>query len=242
MNSHIDRGALLLTFDDFFVPEWSAARDLLRLYDAHVTFFVSELDRLSDEDWPRLRELAADGHTVGAHGWRHLNAAVRVAEIGGDAFLREEIDPCVAGLRAEGLDPRCFAYPVSVRSDATDAVLTEVFGRLRGGCAVPEGMEPAQVDAIFTSVADLPGRRVLLGAGADNGRNFQPRGLTDVALAGALHRAAERNEALTLYAHAIADTHEANYITPARLTRLLDLAAELGLPCLAFDDLPLSKM
>ena len=237
MNSRMRRGALLLTFDDFFVPEWSAARELLRSYDAHVTFFVSELDRLSDEDWPRLRELAADGHTVGAHGWRHLNAALRVAEVGAKAYLREEIDPCVARLRSERLDPQYFAYPVSARSETSDAVLTTEFRRLRGGCAILDGTEPAEVDAIFTPIADLPQRRVLIGAGADNGRNFHPRGLTDAALAGALHRAADRNEALTLYAHAIADTHEANYITPARLTRLLDLAAELDLSCLGLNEL-----
>ncbi|MCX4869277.1 polysaccharide deacetylase family protein [Streptomyces sp. NBC_00825] len=231
-------GVLLLTFDDIFVPEWSTARELFAAHDARVSFFVSALDRLTPADWPLLRELAADGHTVGAHGLRHLNAAERVAEVGSDTYLRDEVDPCVAGLRSEGLDPRTFAYPYSARSETSDALLTKVFTRLRGGLSVPEGRELADIGDFFVPVAELPERRILIGAGADNGAQHQPRGNSDAMLLGGLRRAAERGEVFTLIAHAIADTHEHNYIAPARIDWLLTQAAELGLRCLGFDDLP----
>ncbi|MFI6533597.1 polysaccharide deacetylase family protein [Nonomuraea sp. NPDC050547] len=229
-------GILLLTFDDFFVPEWRAAREVFRAHGARVTFFVSEPWQV--RSWAGLRDLAADGHSVGAHGFRHLRADERVAEAGGAAYLREEIEPCLAALAAEGLRARSFAYPNSARSPASDTVLTTVFDRLRGGRGVPDGAEPADVGDFFVPVAELPRRRVLIGAGADNGRMFRPRGLTDAALLGALRRAADREEALTLYAHAIAPAHEANYLAPDRLDRLLAEAARLGLRCLGFDDLP----
>ncbi|MFG3531026.1 hypothetical protein ACGF8B_30450 [Streptomyces sp. NPDC047917] len=98
---------------------------------------MSALDRLTPAGWPRLREPAADGHTVGAHGMRHLNAAERVAEVGSDAYLRDEVGPCAAGPCAEGFDPRTFACPYSARSETSDALLTEAFTRLRGGLSVP---------------------------------------------------------------------------------------------------------
>lgn len=231
----MSRGVLLLTFDDFFVPEWSAAREILRRHGSRVTFFLSELDRVAD--WAPLRELAEDGHTVGAHGWRHLHAPDRIAAVGGPAYLREEIGPCVAGLRAEGFAPRSFAYPVSARDEGSDEVLCSVFARLRGGLSVPYDTQIAAVEEFFVPVDALAERRVLIGAGADTGKLFQPRGLGDASLLGGLRRAAERDECLTLYAHAIAGTHEANHISPERVGWLLDQAAELGLRALGFDDL-----
>ncbi|MCX5098496.1 hypothetical protein [Streptomyces sp. NBC_00439] len=186
----------------------------------------------------RLRELSADGLTVGAHGLRHLNAAERVAEVGSDAYLCDEVAPCAAGLRAEGFDPRTFAYPCSARSESSDALLTEVSTRLRGSVSVPEGRELAGIDDFFVPVAELPERRILIGAGADNGAQHQPRGHSDAMLLGGLRRAVERGKVSILIAHAIADTHEHDCVAPARIEWLLTRAAELGLRCLGFDDLP----
>ncbi|MFD5504699.1 hypothetical protein ACFWJS_34165 [Streptomyces sp. NPDC127061] len=186
----------------------------------------------------RLRELSADLLTVGAHGLRHPNAAERVAEVGSDAYLRDEVAPCAAGLRAEGFDPRTFACPCSARSGTSDALLTEVSTRLRGCVSVPEGRELAGIDDFFVPVAELPERRILIGAGADNGAQHQPRGHSDAMLLGGLRRAVERGELSILIARAIADTHEHDCISPARIEWLLTRAAELGLRCLGFDDLP----
>ncbi|NGN64237.1 polysaccharide deacetylase family protein [Streptomyces sp. A7024] len=232
------RGALLLTFDDFFVPEWAAAREVVRAHGARVTFFVSDLGRLSRPDFSKLRDLAADGHTIGAHGLHHLDAAEEIARVGPEAYVRDEIAPCLAGLRAEGLAPRSFAYPFGGRSPAIDELLARTFTRLRGGYSAPsDGRQLAEDDGYFIPVSELPSRRLLTAAGADNGRDFRPCGNSDAALLAALRRAADRDEALTLYAHAIAEAHENNYITPARVTWLIEQATELGVRCIGFDDL-----
>ncbi|MCX4850226.1 hypothetical protein [Streptomyces sp. NBC_00893] len=46
-------GVLLLTFDDIFVSEWSAARELFAAHDARVSLFTSALDRLTPADLAR---------------------------------------------------------------------------------------------------------------------------------------------------------------------------------------------
>ncbi|WP_030908315.1 polysaccharide deacetylase family protein [Streptosporangium amethystogenes] len=230
-------GILLLTFDDYFVPEWSAAREIFTRYGARVTFFISEPYKLGADDWRGLRELADDGHTVGAHGYRHLWAPDRIAALGGDGYLREDVDPCLDALRGHGFEPRCFAYPVSRRDGASDEVLGRIFTRLRGGARIDPGTDLASADAIFVPAAEAAGRRVLLGAGVDTGKEFRPAGVSDASVRSALVRAAERAEAVTFYAHAIADRHQANHTAPGRVEAILAQASELGLGSLGFDDL-----
>ncbi|MFB9208327.1 polysaccharide deacetylase family protein [Nonomuraea spiralis] len=235
-------GILLMTFDDFFVPEWSAMRGMFREHGARVTFFISEPYKLDDDAWRRLRELAGDGHTVGAHGLRHLWAPDRIAALGGDGYLAEDVDPCLAALRAHGFEAASFAYPVSRRDERSDAVLGGVFRRLRGGTGHPAEGGLDTLDEIFTPVAEVAGRRVLIGAGIDTGKLFKPAGVDDASVRSALVRAAAREEAVTFYAHAVADSHECNHVSPARLEMVLTQAAELGLRVLGFDDLDQTGM
>ncbi|NUR90193.1 MAG: polysaccharide deacetylase family protein [Nonomuraea sp.] len=226
---------LLLTFDDHHVRSWHAVRELFADYAARVSFFVSEPDRLDAEEWRMLAELAADGHTVGAHGWRHLNAPERIAA--GPGYLAEEVEPCVGLLRAHGFAPRTFAYPVSRRDAASDEVLGSVFTRLRGGIPVKADTELSTLDDLFVPLEEVAARRVLLGASIDTGRAFRPAGVTDASVAAALDRAATGGECLTLYGHAIAAEHEANHTSPARVEAVLAGAARLGLACRGFDEL-----
>ncbi|MEU0565072.1 polysaccharide deacetylase family protein [Nonomuraea sp. NPDC005983] len=228
---------LLLTFDDYFVRTWSAVRGLFTAYDARVSFFISEPDRLDAEEWRMLRDLAADGHTVGAHGWRHRWAPDRIAELGGDGYLAEDVTPCVELLRAQGFAPRSFAYPVSRHCEKSDQVLGGVFSRLRGGVPVKPAVDLSTLDDLFVPLAEVPSRRVLLGASIDTGKAFRPAGVGDASVSAALRRAADRQECLTLYGHAVADRHEANHTAPARVEAILAQAAELGLPCRGFDEL-----
>lgn len=230
-------GILLLTFDDYFVSEWSTARRLFTEYGARVTFFISEPYKVDRDGWDRLRELAADGHAVGAHGLRHLWAPDRIAAVGGEGYLREDVEPCLEALRGQGFRPRSFAYPVSRRDEDSDRVLGEVFTRLRGGTGHPAEGGLDRLEEIFVPVADLPERRVLIGAGIDTGKQFKPAGVDDASVRSALRRAAARDEAVTFYAHAVAETHEANHLSPRRLESVLAQAAELGLRCRSFDEL-----
>ncbi|MER5985090.1 polysaccharide deacetylase family protein [Streptomyces sp. NPDC001787] len=230
--------ALLLTFDDRHLREWAAAAPLLRRYGSRVTFFVCEPDRLDREDRRLLHRLADDGHTIGCHGLRHERAPDFIAAHGPAAYLRQEVLPALEELRRLGFAARTFAYPCSARDDTTDRLLLGLFERLRGGVPADRRADPSLADELHVPAAEVAGRRVLPGCSVDSGRGPLVYGGDLSGVEAAVRRSAEDGGVSTLYAHCVADAHEANHVTPARLERLLALADELSLPCAGFDELP----
>lgn len=119
------RAGLALSIDDSDVDAWLSARDLFRQYGARVSFYVTRFDRLSADRRAALHDLAGDGHTIEAHGLRHLVAPDHVEEHGLAAYLRDEALPSIELLRADGFDPVSFAYPYGNRTSELDAALLE---------------------------------------------------------------------------------------------------------------------
>lgn len=119
------RAGLALSIDDSDVDAWLSARDLFRQYDARVSFYVTRFDRLSADRRAALHDLAGDGHTIEAHGLRHLVAPDYVEEHGLAAYLRDEALPSIELLRADGFDSISFAYPYGNRTSELDAALLE---------------------------------------------------------------------------------------------------------------------
>jgi len=121
------RAGLSLSFDDAHIDEWFDMRQLLADHGARVTFFVTRFDRQSEERRDKLRQLRADGHSIEAHGLRHLDAPVFVEEHGLGAYMEEEALPSIELLRDDGFDPVAFAYPFGARTgELDDALLDEV--------------------------------------------------------------------------------------------------------------------
>src|SRR5678816_1051392 len=104
------RAGFALSIDDSDVDAWMSARDLLLEYGARVSFYVARFDHLSDERRLALHALASDGHTIEAHGLRHLIAPDYVEEHGLAAYMNDEALPSIDLLRADGFDPVSFAY------------------------------------------------------------------------------------------------------------------------------------
>jgi hypothetical protein len=125
-------GSLALGFDDAHVDAWHALRPVFDRHGARVTFFVTRFPGLSAEQRAELHDLADDGHAIEYHGTDHKAAATYVAEHGLDAYLRDEIEPGLAAMRADGFAPTVYAYPFGDRSDETDAALLEQFTLVRG--------------------------------------------------------------------------------------------------------------
>jgi len=119
------RAGFALSIDDSDVDAWMSARDLLLEYGARVSFYVARFDHLSDERRLALHELASDGHTIEAHGLRHLIAPDYVEEHGLAAYMNDEALPSIDLLRADGFDPVSFAYPYGSRTSELDAALLE---------------------------------------------------------------------------------------------------------------------
>ncbi|MFF3127168.1 polysaccharide deacetylase family protein [Streptomyces sp. NPDC057908] len=234
---HVDR-ALLLTFDDRHVREWAAAAPLFTLFGARVTFFICEPDRLDRDDVRLLRRLADDGHTIGCHGLRHERAPEFIAAHGAAAYLDQEVVPALETLRRLGFPARSFAYPCSARDESTDRLLLALFERLRGGVSADRRADPSLAAELRVPAGDIAARRVLPGCSVDSGRGAVAYGDDLTGVEAALRRTADDRGVTTLYAHCIADAHEANHVTPARLEKLLALADGMSLPCVGFDELP----
>ncbi|MEE1841181.1 MULTISPECIES: polysaccharide deacetylase family protein [unclassified Streptomyces] len=230
--------ALLLTFDDRHVRAWAAAAPLFTSYGARVTFFVCEPDRLDRDEVRLLRRLADDGHTIGCHGLRHERAPEFVAAHGAGAYLDREVVPALDGLRRLGFPARAFAYPCSARDENTDRLLLTLFERLRGGVPVGRRADPSLAAELHVPARELADRRVLLGCSVDSGRGTLAYADDLGGVEAALRRTAEHGGVTTLYAHCVADAHEANHVTPARLEKLLAAADGMSLPCVGFDELP----
>ncbi len=232
----IDSPGVLLTFDDAHVKEWVAAIPLFAKYGAHATFFVTQFDKLSEEDIEGLRALKQAGHAIGCHGLRHRKAAEYAREHGTARYLADEITPALALMKKAGFAPASFAYPMSNRSDATEAALLEHFRHLRGGAFCEEGQRLAELDSLFTPLDELPGRGCLLGRSIDKaGEEGREHVIDEVKEA--LQRAKDRRECVVFYSHNIA-TYPRNHITPTALESILAHAQELGLEFCTYDDLP----
>src|SRR5262249_34190693 len=110
-------------FDDWFIDDWYAQRDLFRRYHATVTFFVTFYPSFTDQGKAKLRALADDGHDIEYHTTQHLAAPDVVADKGMNVYLRDEIDRGLDLMGADGYDPVVLAYPRGLRTADLDAVL-----------------------------------------------------------------------------------------------------------------------
>ena len=127
------RPGLALAFDDHAIDAWFEQRALFQGRGVRVTFFVSAFFERTDEERARLAQLAADGHSIQAHGVRHLDARTYVDEHGLDAYLADEALPSIEILREAGYAPTAYAYPFGLHSDALDDAMLQHVERVRVG-------------------------------------------------------------------------------------------------------------
>ena len=134
------QAGLALSFDDAGIIAWLSARPLFQQYGARVTFFVTRYDTLHEDDLAGIRELAADGHEIAAHGMRHLSAPAYVEDHGLAAYLADEALPSIELLRADGYPVVSFAYPHGARTSEIDRALAEHVPVLRSVAFPLEGL------------------------------------------------------------------------------------------------------
>ncbi|HEX7835826.1 MAG TPA: polysaccharide deacetylase family protein [Kofleriaceae bacterium] len=122
------RGGICLSFDDNEIDDWYELRDLLARHGAHVSFFVTEYAQFTADQRAKLHALAADGHTIEAHGVHHASATAYIAAHGLAAYLDDEIQPSIDILRADGFTPVAYAHPGGAHTRELDEALV---GRIR---------------------------------------------------------------------------------------------------------------
>ena len=120
-----------ITFDDFAVDRWYAIRDLLNQYDAHVTFFVSDLNSMTDAEINKLKILQQDGHEIAFHGYAHVEADEYLRSHTIQEYLDTEIIPGLDLMENEGFYPVNFAYPGGAGTESLTEVLGDYFVHVR---------------------------------------------------------------------------------------------------------------
>lgn len=151
-----------LTFDDGYLSVYANALPILEERGMTATFFVGPayVDFLAFMDWDELRELAARGHTVGAHGYEH----VRTDALGAEQAERQ-LGASRRRLEEEiGAEVRLFAYPYGYYSERTmaqlaaygyrGAVTSDPIVRQKAGRALELGRIYMEYDEAVSALAD----------------------------------------------------------------------------------------
>ena len=234
------RGVLLLTFDDPNYDRWVEAMPLFAKYGAHATFFPCKA--LDDHALGQLAKLKAAGHTVGVHTEHHRDAPPAFRKIGGDLYVKSEVQPQIDAYAKIGHRPLSMAYPNNARTEETDAAISERAGirRFRAGHVVkhdPQHIYPkpdlVNTDEVFLPASELPRCRVLKGIGI--GESYR----TDIdEILACLRRAPARDEALVTYSHDIRPDAKTINMKTEWLERILATAHELGMRIIGFDEIP----
>ena len=217
-------GRLCLTFDDRNFDNWLKVLPLWRKYDAGATFFVSgTMDALAIDAMTRLQEA---GHTVGLHALHHAKYPAKP-----DSYIEEEILPQLDICCKNDINIRAFAYPFSLRDEASDRKLFEIFDFLRGGAWQILEKDQRSVDNDRLFLREVSNKQLFFGMAASGNFDFH-------TLSQTFYRAAERNETIVFYAHDITEkVAPSHHISIGQLEVLLKLATALEMDICGFNEL-----
>ena len=236
------KGVLVLSFDDRNFADWEKAIPVFGKYGAHATFFVS--GEIDGDAIRVMKKLSESGHSIGLHGFNHLNADEVVAAKGTGRYFAEEIASQLERCRASYIPIASFAYPNSRRTDETDELFrTNGFTHVRGGLkgVTPydpksekqAGLKPVHtVDRAFFPSSELAKRFRLDTVVAGEAYH------TDIEdIVKCIRRCAERKEAFVLTSHGIRPDAKHIHMKTDWLERILATAKECGVAVLGFDEL-----
>lgn len=235
------RGVLCLTFDDRGLDGWTNAIPLFAQYGAHASFFVC--GEIRTNELVRMKALSDAGHAVGLHTVGHRDVPRAFDEEGASTFIRVQIEPQRRAMREFGLPVRHLAYPNNRHTEETDAVLAgSGFVRFRASAKlVRDGIsyyapsnrfQLIEFDNAFIPVAALDRHRVMEGVGVGE---YYHTDIEDIVRA--IRRAADRNEVLTIFSHAIVPDAKGVNMKTSWLVRILQTAKACGVDVRSFDEL-----
>ena len=220
-------GGVVFSFDDRFIAEWVAHRDIFEKHNIRATFFISRPYLLDSLHVEGLRLLRSDGHEIACHGMYHLDATQYADSI--DKYINYEILPALELMNGFGFNITSFAYPYGLSTDGIDSAMFDHFSFLRKATMNYNNTTIDTYDEIY---ATRNSYNIVNSMGIDN--------IFDISLdnleAGVL-RAFNKDEVLVLYAHRI-DTVSGSYtIDPEYLENAFKLISKYELRSLRMSDL-----
>ena len=207
-----------ITFDDGFPDDWFAIRDLLKKYDAHVTFFVSDFASLDEDQIDKLRTLQADGHEIAFHGYQHIDATEYLKNHSISEYLDNQIIPGINLMKKQGFNPVNFAYPFGhgAQNHTLNQALHHYFLHIRGTENSWEKYPLKDITSVYYQYGS--NTSLIYGVGIDD--VTYGNSLNDIY--DCISRAKEQDKILILYAHDPVYTNPLNYqVSNERLEKIL---------------------
>ena len=135
--------SILLSFDDSWVDAWHEWMPYFEEHGVKATFYISNMEELTDTHWGKLKHMHFLGHTIGHHGFRHLRPgavgqnhpkcpAESAMENFGD-FIEQEIRPGFEAMAQHDIPCSHYSYPYGNRHEESDTYLLQQFKTLRVG-------------------------------------------------------------------------------------------------------------
>ncbi|MEJ7644995.1 MAG: polysaccharide deacetylase family protein [Chryseolinea sp.] len=198
------RPGICISFDDRSIKEWYDIKELLKRYNSHVTFFITQFDSLEPGEIRMLKELQTEGHEIGSHGALHAISEYYIKEKTYNEYIENEIDANISSMKKSGFNPKSFAYPYGAKYWFTDMILLRKFKIVRGIEPINDEKDLTLIDNIYYT---FNGDQTLSSIGIDKNN-----GLTKGMIDKAIKRAFDNKEVLMLYGHSpIARTDNGAY-------------------------------
>ena len=196
---------VILTFDDSYIDEWFAHKELFSTYNIKVTFFISRPYQLSQDQIDKLQILVADGHEIGCHGMNHI----RASEENQHQYIETEVISAMQLLSDYGFTVTSFAYPFGSSTSFLDSILTNYFTFIRKA-------NYNYLDTLISTYPDIFAQKakycITDAMGIDGNYNISMNNLEDAIL-----KAKKTGNYLVLYAHAINNSGNNYSIAPQYL-------------------------
>lgn len=199
---------------------------LLEKYDAKVTFFLTGVGKLGEQEKAWLKQIQDAGHEIGAHGELHVSAHQYIKEHGYRKFWANEIEANILALKNLGIIPRYFAYPYGERHKLMDLMLWTKFKATRNVASINSSSEILEKQ-VLKSQASFHYHSLSIDAG-ELGSLEQIRTL--------MEKAKKEQQVLFLHAHGIGESGD-YHVSYDRLDSLLRMGKVQGLDFIAFRDL-----
>jgi len=217
MEPQSSNAGIAMTFDDTYIDQWYTIRDILKKYNAHATFFVSNYYSLSPEQITKLKTLETDGNEIAFHGYEHVNSVEYLHNYTFDDYMNNEIKKGVDLMKKDGFHPVDFSYPFGYYDPNTTQSFQKYFLHVR----------------VTSSTWDDPlmyyqygsNRTLISGIGIDDVTYSQSVDINNI-YAG-ISTAKKENKILILYGHNTVANASSLYETSYdRLEKILKYAAE----------------
>lgn len=221
------KGGIIFTFDDQFVENWTANRNLFKKYNIKATFFISRPQLLTPEQINDLKILQSEGHEIACHGVNHLDARTYPGPAA--KFYEMEVEPAISKLNELGFPIVSFAYAYGLAPDSVDSYLLKHVKYLR---KATWNMYTTLINNYDYIYARPDSFRVVNSMGIDCNYNIA----LDNLEAG-IQRALKNNEVLVLHAHKIDQSGLDYTINPVYLENAFKLCKKDKIKSMRMEDL-----